>query len=129
MIISTTSKGSLVVGDWCVVEVSRETSRILRILARVRYLARLTSSSITVVAVMVKRSANDRSVVSLPDNEDVGVFVCGIVFSLQEVEFKGEYRSSFPSGRSSVADYLYMHSPPSASKSSRCPHQLCTCLF
>ena len=87
MIISTTSKGSLVAGDWCVVEASRETSpkRILRILARVRHHARLTSSSIAVVAIMVKRS-DDRSMVSLPDNEDVGVFVCGIMFSLQEVE-------------------------------------------
>ena len=38
MIVSTTSRGSLVAGDLCVVEISGETSpeHILRILARVR---------------------------------------------------------------------------------------------
>ena len=64
MIISTTSRGSLVAGDWCVVEVSGETSpeRILRILARVRYRARLTSSSTAVTVMMVKRG-DDKLVV------------------------------------------------------------------
>ena len=71
-------------GDGRVVEVSGETTpeRILWTLARVRYQARLKSSSITAVVIMVKRS-DDEPAAMLPDNEDVGVFVCGIVFLLQ----------------------------------------------
>ena len=73
-------------GDGCVVEVSGETppKHILRILARVQYQARLTSSSITVTVNMVKRN-NYKSVVQLPDNEGVGVFAGGVAFLLQEI--------------------------------------------
>ena len=39
---------------------------------------------------LVKRS-DDKLVAILLDNEDVGVFVCGMVFSLQEVEFRREH--------------------------------------
>ena len=86
MILSTISKGSLVTGDRCVVEVSgvAPPERILWIPARVRYQARLTRSSIAVTAIIVKRN-DEKSVVFLPDNEEVGVFVGDIVFSFQEV--------------------------------------------
>ena len=70
-------------GDGGVVEVSGETppERILWMFVRVRYQARLTSSSITVAVMVVKRS-NDKPAAWLPDNDDVGVFVGGIALSL-----------------------------------------------
>ena len=63
MNISTTSKGSLAAGEQCVGGVSRGAppERIFRILARVRYRARLASSSITVAIIMVKRGSQQVS--------------------------------------------------------------------
>ena len=57
MIIWTISKGSLVEGDECVVEVfvERPHEHTLQIMARVRYQIRLMSSSIT-VTIIVRRS-------------------------------------------------------------------------
>jgi len=65
---------------------------ILWIPARVRYQTRLTASSVTVAVVTVKWS-NEKQVARLPDNDDVGVFVGGIVFLFQGVERGG---SAFP---------------------------------
>jgi len=64
---------------------------ILPILARVRYQARLTSSSITPSVNTVKQK-NYKSVVRLPENEVVGTFVSGMVLLLQGIEFRWGHR-------------------------------------
>ena len=88
MIISTISWGSLVAEDEGVVEVPGKPppEHILRTLAIVRYQTRLMSSSITVTAIVVRRSDKEW-VTWLLDNADVGVFVGGIVSLLQTQEF------------------------------------------
>ena len=60
-------------------------------MARVRRQTRLTCSSVAIVVATVKWS-NEKSVAWLPDNDDVGVFVGGIVL-FQEVKQGG---SAFP---------------------------------
>ena len=38
------------------------------------------------------KSNNEKWVAWIPDNEDVGVFVCGIVLLLQEMELRRDHR-------------------------------------
>ena len=66
-------------GDGCVVQVGgAPPGRIPLILALLRYQIRLTSSSIAVVAAMVKRCETYWEA-RVPDREDVGVFL-GTIF-------------------------------------------------
>lgn len=91
--ISTTSRGIRVAGDVCVVEVSMEAppGRTLWILARLRYQTRLVNSS-NAVAVLTIKWNDGRWAVRIPDNEDVGVFFCGIFqgagFCFRRSEFR-----------------------------------------
>ena len=118
MIISTTSKGSLVAGDGPVVEDCREKppESTVWIMARVRYQIRMTSSSIAVVVVRIEQS-DCGSVVILPNSEDVGVFLGGIVISLQAggrvLDHRGKICRRSP-GRSAqkCLDYPFAGRPP-----------------
>ena len=101
MIISTVSRGSWAAGDGHVVKVCGEglVDHIFRVTAGVRYQTRLVRSSIT-AAVIVVRQNDEEWVVWLPDNEDVGVFVGGIVFLPLEVEVGSNHREkTFPGFR------------------------------
>jgi hypothetical protein len=79
MTISTISGGSLVAGDEGVGEILLDPSA--ERVPRIRCKTRLVRSSITAAVIVVRRSSEEWAV-SLPDNEDAGVFGCGIAISI-----------------------------------------------
>jgi len=88
VIISTTSKGSLVAGDECVVGVPGGAPHecVLLILAGIRCQSDLMSSSKTVVAIMTKYSG-ERRTARPPNNGGTGTVVGVVAFLLQGVKF------------------------------------------
>ena len=80
MMISTTSRGSLVAGDGHAGDVSEEVppEHSLRSKARIRYQIRMKSNSNAIKAIVKPR--NEKNGTWLPDKEDVGVFLGRIVF-------------------------------------------------
>jgi hypothetical protein len=64
---------------------------------RIRCLIRLMSSSSTAAVIVVRRSG-EKEVTSLPDDEDVRIFGCGIVLSLLEIEVRRDFRGKTCSG-------------------------------